>query len=106
MSDIVFKIHRGTAKGGGTLCRTCTNAHVVRGVNNEEFIRCTHGEAIGIRFEVAECNRYYSAALPTLYEMEEIAWRLVTKTGGRSFGFVDAKEFKKRSPFDNMPDIP
>lgn len=106
-SRILLKIQNGTTKGGGNLCRTCRNAHVIRGVNNQQIVRCSAGvDVVTLRFEVAECNRYHSAGEPSLYEMEEIAWRLITKKGGRAYGFVDADEFKKRESRNSPPSGP
>lgn len=97
-SNIVLKIQNGTTSGSVNLCRTCRQAHVVRGTNNQQFVTCTAGaNPVRLDFEVAECNRYFNATQPTLYEMEEIAWRLVTKKAGRDIGFVNAGDFRRMS---------
>lgn len=96
MNSIVLKVQQGTTKGTGSLCRTCRAAHIVRGNNNQQLVTCGAGNApLRVRFDIAECNRYMSATQPSLYEMEEIAWRLVTKQAGRPMGFVNPAEFRK-----------
>ena len=59
----------------GTLCRTCVNAHMVRGSSEKELISCTFGGALRpIKFEVRECTGFSS--------------RLVTIAPVRIKGFV------------------
>lgn len=96
MNSIVLKVQQGTTKGSGSLCRTCRYAHVVRSVNNQQTVTChAVNKPRTIGFDVAEWNRYMSATQPSLYEMEEIAWRLVTKQAGRPMGFVNPAEFRR-----------
>lgn len=95
-SGIVLKVQQGTVRGSGSLCRTCRNSMVMRGTNNQESVTCGgQSYPVQIYFEVAECNRYFCRDQPTLYEMEEIAWRLITKQAGRQIGFVSAADFRK-----------
>lgn len=89
-----LKVLGGTTKGSENLCRTCRYGQVARGTNNEEYVNCQRFDR-SFTFQVAECNQYENKNTPTLYEMEEIAWRVVTK-GSRVLGFVDAKEWAKR----------
>ena len=99
-SSVVFKIQDGTGKSTGrNLCLSCRAAHVVRGYAHEEKIVCGNlptGENV-MRFSVQTCTRFIDGKSPTLYEMEEIAWRLITKQGGRSVGFVDASTYREKS---------
>lgn len=92
---ISLKVYGGTPPSSGSLCRTCKYAHIIRGNNNQERHICTYQNPERLMaFEVAECNRYFNANQPALHEMEEIAWRVVTKGGGRTVGFVGPSEFQ------------
>lgn len=99
-SQIVLKIEGGTTRGGKSLCVTCRNAHIIRGQNNQQQVICGAGTmaAAGrlMQIDVAECNRYYDATKPALYEMEEIAWRLVTDRAKSKIGFVDPVEWNRQ----------
>lgn len=90
--NIVLKVQGGTAKSTVSLCKTCRNSIVVRGNNHQQIVRC---QALGkdFTFDVAECTNYFDRTSPALYEMEEIAWRVVTKKAGREIGFVRPAEF-------------
>lgn len=96
-SAIVLKIHNGT-RADAALCKSCRNALITKGNNGQHVIYCSGGggaNPIRISFDVSECNRYFNATQPTLYEMEEIAWRLITKNAGRQIGFVNPATFRK-----------
>lgn len=91
---INIKVKGGTTPGSGSLCTSCKKAMVIRGVGNQQVVRCSAIER-EVGFEVAECSYYQNANQPALYEMEEIAWRLVTKMAGRTLGFVNPTTFRK-----------
>lgn len=91
---ITIKVREGTTRGDTNLCKTCRHAHLVKGTNNQQFVQCTYTNSV-MHFQVAECNRYFNANQPALYEMEEIAWRIVTKQAGRSVGFLNPQQFAK-----------
>jgi phosphopentomutase len=91
---ITIKVQDGTTRGDGNLCKTCRHSHIVRGNNNQEFVKCTYADKVMV-FQVAECNRHFPANQPALYEMEEIAWRIVTKQAGRNVGFLNPQQFQK-----------
>lgn len=94
-TDIVVKIENGTTVGSKNLCKTCRNSTVVRGHNNKELIRCGALEQM-VPFTVAECSSHSDKNTPTLYDMEEVAWRLITTKKNGNVGFVDAREFERR----------
>ena len=61
-----------------TLCRTCANAHMVKGFRGNELIACTFGGTLRrMRFEVRECTGF--------------SRRLVNITPVRVTGFVPQK---------------
>jgi len=46
-------------------------------------------------FPVSECSSYDDRGVPSRWDMEQIAWILVTKKAGRNIGFVTAKQFRE-----------
>lgn len=95
-SHIELKVHGGTPIHGTSLCNTCRRAHRIQGMaDSQEIVLCCGGSAEKrINFPVASCSLYDDQRVPSLYEMKEIAWQIVTKPD-RQIGFVSAKEFKQ-----------
>jgi hypothetical protein len=92
--QIAIKIQGGTTRSDVNLCRSCKHAFIRRGINNHEKVSCNRDDSHAVPFEVAECNEYHNANQPYLSEMEEIAWRVITK-GTRVVGFVDPAGWAK-----------
>jgi hypothetical protein len=78
------KVHGGTPRGNSTesMCKSCRNARVTRGVNNQELIFCMIGHGIRIHFPVTECSVYDNKGQPPLYEMQNIAWVIHSRNRG------------------------
>lgn len=94
---IEIKVYGGTSIHGNSLCNTCRNAHRVRGLaESQEMVFCSANSSHEKRvpFPISKCSMYDDERLPSLYEMKEIAWQIVTKPN-RQIGFVSAKEFKR-----------
>ncbi len=93
-----IKIRGGTVQHGATsLCVTCRHATVVRGTSlRHEFVDCgrLYGDRGRITFPVTSCTGYADSRLPSIREMEEIAWVLRTDTKRKTIGFVQAKQLK------------
>ncbi len=60
----------------------------------EVFCRAV-SPASRVPFKVRECSAYDDRSVPNLYSMEKIAWVLLTKSAGRSIGFVTSKKFRE-----------
>jgi hypothetical protein len=93
MGNITIK--GGTPRTSDTLCRTCSNSHIIKGFSASEeefFCRMFYIER-RIRFAVFECSKYEDVRLASRKDMEEIAWFLTTRKAGRSVGFVSAERF-------------
>ena len=79
------------------MCQTCRWAHIVKGFSaSQEQIRCKWlRKHPMVPFPVSECSSYDDKRLPSRWDMEQIAWVLLTKKAGRPIGFVTAKQFRK-----------
>ena len=94
---VTIKIKDGTAQGAETLCVTCRWAHIVKGFSPSQVqIRCRWlYRDLLVPFPVSECSSYEDKRLPSRWDMEQIAWVLLTKKAGRTVGFVTAKQFRQ-----------
>jgi hypothetical protein len=91
------RIKDGTPVEGVSLCRTCTWGVARKGYrtsDDELFCRLIEPNRI-VPFTVRECSAYNNRTIPTLYSMEKIAWVLLTKSAGRSIGFVTGERFRE-----------
>jgi hypothetical protein len=94
---VTMKINGGTQQGSESLCVTCRWAHIVRGFSASEhqvFCRSLYRHP-PVRFLVSQCSSYDDRRLPSKWDMEKIAWVLLTKKAGRSIGFVTPKQFQE-----------
>ena len=94
---VKVRIKGGTPEQGVTLCVTCSYGLVRRGYGAaEEEIICTATRPAGhVPFRIRECSEYEDRRLPNLYSMQRIAWVLLTKSAGRSIGFVTSDRFRE-----------
>ena len=92
---VTIKIKGGTPAGTQTVCTTCRWAHIVKGFSaSQERIRCRWlSYDPVVPFLVSECSSYDDKRIPSVRDMEQIAWILLTKKTGRHIGFVTAKQF-------------
>jgi hypothetical protein len=94
---VTVKIKDGTPEGAASLCASCRWAHIVKGfADSQQVTHCTWlRPSMLVRFPVSQCNCYDDRRIPSRYDMEKIAWILLTKKAGRSIGFVTAKQFRE-----------
>jgi hypothetical protein len=90
---------RGDAPEGPSLCRTCTNGHIIAGFRASElevFCRTFYIER-EIRFPVRECTFYQDRRLASKEDMEEIGWRLRSTNGKPTphVGFAGGSRLRK-----------
>ena len=86
-------VRNGTPVGRESLCRTCRHAHIQIGYSeSEDEIRCGfYYEAPRVvPFAVNQCSDYLSKLLPTLYEMQKIAFVIDINKGNPRAGFGGA----------------
>ena len=92
-----LKIMNGTRSSSiPRLCDTCQSGLVRKGAaESDERIYCIFMER-DIKTRVVECNRYVDRALPSLWEMKQIAWVLNTDSKREEIGFIRAKEWERK----------
>jgi len=105
-----LKVQGGTVHHGEpSLCVTCRWATVVIGTSlRHRIVECgqlTSGHNL-ITFHVTCCSGYSDRRLPSLREMEEIAWVLRTDPKRKQIGFVRASELARKDRFVLPDDEP
>ncbi|HXA00300.1 MAG TPA: hypothetical protein VN025_21250 [Candidatus Dormibacteraeota bacterium] len=99
---VTIKVKDGTPEGLEPLCSTCRSARIVKGfsASQMEFYCGSSYPERRVPFLVAECSAYDDKRIVSRRDMERIAWILVTKTAGRSIGFVTAEQFQEMEDGD------
>lgn len=89
MSD---KVIGGTPKGFQSMCTTCRNAVNLTGLNCQQVSYC---QALGRRvtFPINTCSVYSDKRMPSLYDMEQIAWSIQSRNRG-PVGFETGGKFE------------
>lgn len=98
-NPVVFKIHNGTQQSTANLCANCRHAHRTVGAHiGQESVRClvAYNSVVTLRGPIAACNMHSDRNLPTLSDMQEIAWSLMTDKGGRKIGFQSPEQRRER----------
>ncbi|MFC6645953.1 hypothetical protein ACFQBQ_10255 [Granulicella cerasi] len=69
----------GTPSGSGSLCRTCSNAILIRGYRESEQITLCEKpyQTMTLPFPVYECSGYYDKNRPGWDQMEKLAINVV-----------------------------
>jgi|SRR5271157_2657285 len=92
---IKIKVRGGTAKSDDDMCGTCRQCIQINGRRYCSALDSGLNGPEPIKERVYTCSAYDDKRLPRLHELEDIAWRIVTKKAGRGAGFVSPKEYKK-----------
>ncbi len=94
---VTVKIKDGTPEGSQSLCVTCRWSHIAKGFSASQEI--THCRRLVddplVMFPVSQCNSYDDRRHACKFDMEKIAWILLTKKAGRTIGFVTSKQFRE-----------
>lgn len=78
------------------LCDSCEYGVVRKGASeSDEHVFCNHIRR-GVKIRVVECNQYQDRALPSLWDMRQIAWVLQTDSKRQKVGFMRAKEWERK----------
>ena len=77
---------------GESLCSTCTWAHIQKGYRqSEEVVYCDYAyPPRHVPFKVSQCTKYNDKTLPSMRQMEKMAWILEVRPGGKVAGFIQA----------------
>lgn len=105
---IQTKVLGGTPKSHH-ICRSCTHSIIRRGVGGQEdlqvcqYISQVSGGRLGrITGPISECSTYYPSGIPTLHDLNQIAWELSIK--GTKIGFITPEDRRKAGiGFDGPP---
>ena len=65
----------GTPLGSESLCKTCTNAHIMTGYRESEMVTMCNGvhPNIVVPFNIYECTGYYDKNKPSYMQMQKLA---------------------------------
>jgi hypothetical protein len=94
---VTVRVKGGTPVEATSLCVSCNFGLVRKGfgaVDEEIFCRATQ-PATRVSFSVRECSAFSDKSVPSLYWIEKTGWVLMTKSAGRSIGFVTADKFRE-----------
>lgn len=94
---LTVKIKDGTPMHGNSLCDSCAWAHIVAGFREtDKLVYCRYlSPDIRVPFPVRECSNHSNKNAPTKYDMEQMAWILLSKRIDRKVGFVKADDFRR-----------
>jgi hypothetical protein len=94
---VTVRVKNGTPEESTSLCVSCTWGVVRKGYRaaEEEALCRVTNPATRVEFKVRECSAYSDRSSPSLYWIEKTGWVLLTKTAGRSIGFVTAEKFRE-----------
>ena len=89
-NSVVLKVLNGTQRSDVNLCTTCACAHVLTVESGQRHIRCNQNyqNPLTLRQAVTQCSGYLDRTRPSLQQMQDIAWTLMTDKGGRKVGFA------------------
>ncbi len=91
----------------GSLCRTCRNGQVVKGRKfNEHITYChSHGtDSTRITYQVASCTDYDDKRIPSLWQLEKIAWRFSIDNKKKTTGFYRPDDWKNKLKCEGKED--
>jgi len=90
------------------LCGTCKFAIMVRGENNESYLKCdsiyfgTNHHVDRVPFIVKECTSYRRVGDMDLNTMSAVAWVLEIDRRKGTAGFVTSEAWNKEHPKDDL----
>jgi hypothetical protein len=100
LNPIAQRVQNGTLRSDVNLCLSCRQAlHNQSGRSGKETLVCTaiYGAPMRMTEPVAHCTAYLDRAKPTLNDMHEVAWLVMTDKGGRQIGFLSPEELRERA---------
>lgn len=108
-TGVVLKIHAGTEREDFNLCATCRNCHTyIEARTGEKNVRCfaNYQHPLRLTGPIARCNLYSDATRPTLDQMQQIAWQLMTNKSNKAIGFLSPEELQLRGTAQAPASLP
>jgi hypothetical protein len=105
-NPVVLKVQNGTQRSDVNLCLSCRMAlHIQSAQSSNEVLLCSASGQPPLRISepVGKCSGYLDKNQPTLYDLRDIAWTLMTDKGGRSLGFHSPEELRERNESKGEP---
>jgi hypothetical protein len=99
-NPVVLKVLNGTQRSDVHLCQSCRGAlHIKASQSSAEILICLQSPPPHLRITqpVGQCTGYLDRTKPTLWDMQQIAWQLMTDKGGRKIGFLSPEEMQQRN---------
>jgi hypothetical protein len=98
---------RGGTISGDPMCITCRHRVHLQGIRDsqeESYCGAFGRPPKRLTFLAYECSVYDDKRLPSRYDMEQIAWILMSDVQTKRIGFVSAEELRKRGIYpDSVP---
>ena len=66
-------------------------------VTDERTLCGRFNPPVQVRGKMVQCSAYDDKRVPSRWDMEQIAWVLVTNKAGKAIGFVSAEEARRSS---------
>lgn len=91
-----MKIHKGTPIHSKSLCDTCKRAQRLKGMaESQEHVYCNELQQF-VHIKVSECSKYTKEGSTSLWDMQQIAWKVCTDKSGKRIGFLSPSDIHKR----------
>jgi hypothetical protein len=97
----VIKGDKSARHDVSSLCSTCDNAWIVKGMaRSEVMVQCHahYGATTTVRWHVTECTSYFERSAVSLRDMEKIAYRFSVDDRRNKMGFMSASQWKIKHP--------
>lgn len=78
-----------------TLCLTCKSSTITQGRQENHYIILCDIHKENIPFDVVECSGYVHKNTTSLWDMQQIAWPVMTDKKGHLIGFKSPKEAER-----------
>lgn len=102
-------VESGTPIHGKSLCESCYCAHIMKGdAESEKITLCnaSYNKPIEVPFrKITECSKYEERGKPSLFEMQKVAYVMITDPRGKPIGFKSNLEFRKQSGLDRDDEL-
>lgn len=77
------------------LCRRCRLGRVAENESGRISSTCSYGDSSrskSIDFVVTQCSQFDNKSVPSVWDMEQLAWIITTNSTGKATGFKPPKK--------------